>query len=126
MVLSFFFFFSSRRRHTSCALVTGVQTCALPISDAIGFLGQIPVELLAARRLCRIQEDPYLAADRIVFVMAGKLLQRQAAKQVRSRCAPGPSTLPGKQARGNARNIRSEERRVGKEGVSTCIIRGAS
>src|SRR3546814_20554924 len=35
---SFFcFFFSSRRRHTRCALVTGVQTCALPISagDAI-------------------------------------------------------------------------------------------
>src|SRR3546814_8748832 len=32
-----FFFFSSRRRHTRCALVTGVQTCALPIlaSDAI-------------------------------------------------------------------------------------------
>src|SRR3546814_243987 len=28
------FFFSSRRRHTSCALVTGVQTCALPISRA--------------------------------------------------------------------------------------------
>src|SRR3546814_6182314 len=39
-----FFFFSIRRRHTRCALVTGVQTCALPISkrrrrkdhDAIG------------------------------------------------------------------------------------------
>src|SRR3546814_13280959 len=31
------FFFSSRRRHTSCALVTGVQTCALPIScHAVG------------------------------------------------------------------------------------------
>src|SRR3546814_17340909 len=29
----FLFFFSSRRRHTRCALVTGVQTCALPISD---------------------------------------------------------------------------------------------
>src|SRR3546814_1608145 len=29
----FFFFFSSRRRHTRCALVTGVQTCALPISS---------------------------------------------------------------------------------------------
>src|SRR3546814_8235324 len=27
----FFFCFSSRRRHTRCALVTGVQTCALPI-----------------------------------------------------------------------------------------------
>src|SRR3546814_5072456 len=31
-------FFSSRRRHTRCALVTGVQTCALPIS---GFLVQL-------------------------------------------------------------------------------------
>src|SRR3546814_8876996 len=29
------FFFSSRRRHTRCALVTGVQTCALPISQAV-------------------------------------------------------------------------------------------
>src|SRR3546814_4359438 len=30
----FYVFFASRRRHTSCALVTGVQTCALPISSA--------------------------------------------------------------------------------------------
>src|SRR3546814_2421356 len=30
-VVFLFFFFSSRRRHTRCALVTGVQTCALPI-----------------------------------------------------------------------------------------------
>src|SRR3546814_8094522 len=29
-------FFSSRRRHTRCALVTGVQTCALPISYSWG------------------------------------------------------------------------------------------
>src|SRR3546814_3513387 len=29
------FFFSSRRRHTRCALVTGVQTCALPISTTM-------------------------------------------------------------------------------------------
>src|SRR3546814_1002733 len=35
-VLSFFFF-SSRRRHTRCALVTGVQTCALPIFEKRGF-----------------------------------------------------------------------------------------
>src|SRR3546814_5068644 len=31
MMLYISFFFSSRRRHTRCALVTGVQTCALPI-----------------------------------------------------------------------------------------------
>src|SRR3546814_8655388 len=30
----FLFFFSSRRRHTRCALVTGVQTCALPICQS--------------------------------------------------------------------------------------------
>src|SRR3546814_15793406 len=30
------FFVSSRRRHTRCALVTGVQTCALPISRILG------------------------------------------------------------------------------------------
>src|SRR3546814_7931514 len=33
LVRSVSLFFSSRRRHTRCALVTGVQTCALPISD---------------------------------------------------------------------------------------------
>src|SRR3546814_8397576 len=30
-VVLLLFFFASRRRHTRCALVTGVQTCALPI-----------------------------------------------------------------------------------------------
>src|SRR3546814_9693732 len=33
VLIVFLFFFSSRRRHTRCALVTGVQTCALPISN---------------------------------------------------------------------------------------------
>src|SRR3546814_3438578 len=44
---SSFFFFSSRRRHTRCALVTGVQTCALPIFDVcakVGRHGREPVE----------------------------------------------------------------------------------
>src|SRR3546814_13385 len=36
------FFFSSRRRHTRCALVTGVQTCALPISDARREIARFP------------------------------------------------------------------------------------
>src|SRR3546814_10140817 len=43
-----YFFFSSRRRHTSCALVTGVQTCALPI------LGQPEGIATARRRLAEI------------------------------------------------------------------------
>src|SRR3546814_7655957 len=45
------FFFSSRRRHTRCALVTGVQTCALPISTGKsnwGMAGAIGFENFAS------------------------------------------------------------------------------
>src|SRR3546814_10318541 len=41
------FFFSSRRRHTRCALVTGVQTCALPIlidADLEAAIGVLPLD----------------------------------------------------------------------------------
>src|SRR3546814_7710071 len=53
------FFFSSRRRHTRCALVTGVQTCALPISrrpgtPAASMDGQID-EAVMNDRLQRLQ-----------------------------------------------------------------------
>src|SRR3546814_3491241 len=48
------FFFASRRRHTRCALVTGVQTCALPICR------QYPG---AERRVSGHEDDP--AADGI-------------------------------------------------------------
>src|SRR3546814_1406050 len=43
-----FFFFSSRRRHTRCALVTGVQTCALPISGR-SLVAASPIPSLPAR-----------------------------------------------------------------------------
>src|SRR3546814_3729519 len=39
------FFFSSRRRHTRCALVTGVQTCALPVSEMRDWLIKDRVDL---------------------------------------------------------------------------------
>src|SRR3546814_3411614 len=50
------FFFSSRRRHTRCAVVTGVQTCALPISlfgqnstgGAINYIAAKPTSDLSA------------------------------------------------------------------------------
>src|SRR3546814_9036404 len=79
-------FFSSRRRHTRCALVTGVQTCALPIygvmnTDNISILG------------ITIDYGPFSFVDNY---------------------DPGftPNTTD-----------RSEERRVGKECVSTCRSR---
>src|SRR3546814_9004280 len=70
------FFFSSRRRHTRCALVTGVQTCALPISRVPGHTrparaARRPGALSASRRseerrvgqecvsTCRSRWSPY-------------------------------------------------------------------
>src|SRR3546814_10422951 len=56
------FFFSSRRRHTRCALVTGVQTCALPISICRSSrTGAVPDQLHVCRR-CRLC-DRRLYAD---------------------------------------------------------------
>src|SRR3546814_10703873 len=85
----FFFFFSSRRRHTRCALVTGVQTCALPISRR----ARREQQLLAAAGT--------LIAAAFVFLV---LVEPAWSTMVRA-------------------SQRSEERRVGKECVSTCRSR---
>src|SRR3546814_6485883 len=63
----FCFFFSSRRRHTRCALVTGVQTCALPIS--LAFVVWISPPLVLAL--------PVLAA---FAWMAARLFGREQAR----------------------------------------------
>src|SRR3546814_14232367 len=64
---SCFFFFSSRRRHTRCALVTGVQTCALPIyPERVGNADERHREIggQAARRLA-LAPDIGLRPERI-------------------------------------------------------------
>src|SRR3546814_10466769 len=93
IVVFFFFFFSSRRRHTRCALVTGVQTCALPICVSPN---NLKVMLCG---VCRYR--PRLIPDGIALVLS------RHTQILRDR---------------NERR-RSEERRVGKEGVSTCRSR---
>src|SRR3546814_8804977 len=50
-VLFFIFFFASRRRDSICALVTGVQTCALPIFDCAIRVGNLPDSTLIAKRI---------------------------------------------------------------------------
>src|SRR3546814_1066828 len=60
LVFVLFFFFSSRRRHTRCALVTGVQTCALPISQNLVSLVSYAVLL--------VQFSPWAM---VVLVLAG-------------------------------------------------------
>src|SRR3546814_2719604 len=105
------FFFSSRRRHTRCALVTGVQTCALPISpgtvdqplapnrlrwDPLP-LPQAPVDLIDGMTTMMANRDPASLEGVALHVYA-------ATKDMHGR-------------------VRSEERRVGKECVSTCRSR---
>src|SRR3546814_2472211 len=60
VVLDFFsFFFSSRRRHTRCALVTGVQTCALPICEVnlLEAMVNNPGKPLSRERLLALARD---------------------------------------------------------------------
>src|SRR3546814_13572122 len=69
--------YSSRRRHTMCALVTGVQTCALPISGVAESVAQRGVEVEAGPRLrCRRRADDHhklSLGSAGCFVMRGEL-----------------------------------------------------
>src|SRR3546814_19689005 len=93
-----FFFFSSRRRHTRCALVTGVQTCALPICRSLRLFVQIPID----GRQRGTQRDHLHVDSRPLSLQTFEVT---------------PSFLDQVSER------RSEERRVGKECVSTCRSR---
>src|SRR3546814_1317870 len=58
--MCFCFFCSSRRRHTRCALVTGVQTCALPISTGgeVGYgLPRTEAQLNARRQFMEARKE---------------------------------------------------------------------
>src|SRR3546814_3503433 len=56
VLVLFFFFFSNRRRHTRCALVTGVQTCALPIYERVAAIAP-RARLFGASRLAADAES---------------------------------------------------------------------
>src|SRR3546814_10445490 len=68
-----YFFFSSRRRHTRCALVTGVQTCALPIFDNLPHeLNSPETRQIVADREARVvgllrEADSRLIADSAIL-----------------------------------------------------------
>src|SRR3546814_5653291 len=112
--MCFLFFFSSRRRHTRCALVTGVQTCALPIY------------LIEERRLSLMKGDAFL-----INTARGDIVDQDALIAALERgtiAGAGMDVYVGEphvDARllklGNVR--RSEVRRVGKECVSTSRYR---
>src|SRR3546814_1652001 len=92
------FFFSSRRRHTRCALVTGVQTCALPIS------------LLVDTSFSMAMDGRWVPMKRTALALHTLIKSRFRGDHL--------------ELIGFGRHAqRSEERRVGKECVSTCRSR---
>src|SRR3546814_6625053 len=100
-VVGVIFFFSSRRRHTRCALVTGVQTCALPI--CYGWLV----------KLCPFGRGCLQSVSNSVPTSSERANEPGDARMEAVRAAGGAHACRG----------RSEERRVGKECVSTCRSR---
>src|SRR3546814_11652053 len=127
-IIELIFFFSSRRRHTRCALVTVVQTCALPIFGPAGAALQ-PEGLvaqpgfsrdrrsglrLAAKTRCGATVKAALAALHAELGIDATVLRTrglQVHREARSLRAVGLGT------------DRSETRRGGKECVSTCRSR---
>src|SRR3546814_13054935 len=111
------FFFSSRRRHTRCALVTGVQTCALPISIVLAAAAleygrraadQVYDQLLAGSALAiaetvnvidkKLEADlPYAALDMLSLAPDDRVFYRNDA--------PGGETISGYYALPAPQNI---------------------
>src|SRR3546814_11354973 len=101
-------FCSSRRRHTRCALVTGVQTCALPILLYGGMT--VLAGVLAYKQVQLWPTD--LAVESGIFAFLLLVVISSTMAQLYGR--------PFAQ-----RIVRSEERRVGYGCVSTCRARGS-
>src|SRR3546814_11253793 len=104
------FFFSSRRRHTSCALVTGVQTCARPICR-------------------RHRSGPPGDGEADYPARHATTLDRVPISEEEHGCDTTPKRTH-RQTQAGRRSLRqaeggSEKRRVGKECVRTCRSRGS-
>src|SRR3546814_6847711 len=108
-----FFFLSSRRRHTRCALVTGVQTCALPILVETVLVRVTDPERTPPRKEPDV--EPPLGIPELV------LCSKEGGEGLKS----WEEINEGGVEMGYDVVVypRSEERRVGKECVSTCRSR---
>src|SRR3546814_2119329 len=109
-------FFSSRRRHTRCSLVTGVQTCALPISPHAQFMrsgSKMGPVTLVDTMIHDGLTDAFNSYH--MGITAENLAERyQITREEQDRFAVASQ---------NKAEARTEERRVREECVSTCRSR---
>src|SRR3546814_2699308 len=87
------FIFSSMRRHTICALVTGVQTCALPIFSVIGSAFRSVWAIDVLRFLARDVQTAHAAEELITELRVSRRSEerrvgKECVRTCRSRCAP--------------------------------------
>src|SRR3546814_3239566 len=110
------FFFSSRRRHTRCALVTGVQTCALPILNGQRYGHGNPISESSADdwALTALHREVDSETERRFDAVGARIAEPfdQRAEEV-ALIALDIGVV----------EQRSDERRVGKECVSQCRSR---
>src|SRR3546814_4602628 len=119
------FFFSSRRRHTRCALVTGVQTCALPIlalsqafaSDSL----KLEVGIHPDKVIKQLVSLPGIGQWTAHYIAMRALRWPDAFPKEDIAIRNKLGGITAKQAEEISQG--SEERRVGKECVSTCKSR---
>src|SRR3546814_1097303 len=96
-----YLFFSSRRRHTRCALVTGVQTCALPISGRprLGWCGRVDGRAPAP--------EPHRAADHRQRAASVPLPENTVRRSHAARGKPVYPRLPQSRSRTTYRSDRA-------------------
>src|SRR3546814_5977880 len=122
-----FFFFSSRRRHTSCALGTGVQTCALPIYQRLskaaiggvaGAVGGYFLGDLIGGRGDRTEKIVGAGIGAVAGAGIGAYMDSQEKKLREETAGTGVDVI--REGDNLMLRMKSEETREGKEGVSTC------
>src|SRR3546814_1987325 len=119
--LLLFFFLSSRSRHTRCALVTGVQTCALPISG--WYFGIWIAHTVFALPFCIFLLRNFFITLPRDLIEAARVDGASNWKIFRSIVLP--LSVPALASFGIFQFlwVRSEERRVGQECVRSCRSR---
>src|SRR3546814_15039360 len=141
MYFTFVVFFSSRRRHTRCALVTGVQTCALPICTR----GRAPYDAVLTHGFALDGQGRKMSKSLGNVVDPLKVIGESGADILRMWVAQtdyfedvrigkevlGTTSDAYRKLRNTFRYLlgplagRPEGRRVGKGGVDKCMFRGA-